>query len=325
MPDIDITGSLLYAFDVGPDGKATSLTAADLGKPAGRQTAYRWIHLDMAHPQLFDWIAAHEDTVVARALTLDDIRPRCTPHDDGMLLMFRGVNLNPESDPEDMVSIRIWVQDKLIISVRRRKLMAVVAIREALEKGKGPKTAGDFIVALADGLIERMDRVITDLSDEVDELEDRSIETADGLRADLADKRRTTIMLRRYIAPQREAIARLSTDSASLFSKNVGISLREIADRITRMVEELDAVRERCGILNDQLTDKRAEEMNRNMLLLSVVAAVFLPLGFLTGLLGVNIAGIPGADFPYSFAIFCGLLIILSFALLWYFRKLKWI
>ena len=130
------------------------------------------------------------------------------------------------------------------------------------------------------------------------------------------------IVLRRYIGPQREALARLASEGFS-FSDDVKSSLRETVDRITRLIEEMDAVRERCSVLNDQLADVRAEEMNRNMMVLSVVAAIFLPLGLITGLLGVNIGGIPGTENPFAFL--CIFMVAMGVAITVFFRKLKWI
>jgi zinc transporter len=57
---------------------------------------------------------------------------------------------------------------------------------------------------------------------------------------------------------------------------------------------------------------------------LSVIAAIFLPLGFLTGLLGINVGGIPGADNPHAFLIFSAMLVIVVFLQVLLFKKLKW-
>ncbi|MFC7290105.1 zinc transporter ZntB [Hirschia litorea] len=315
----------IYAFDVHKDGRVEKLTSLQVVEPHNPDIAYRWVHLDLAHGGTREWIRHHVDDVVARSLTLEDTRPRSARHDDGILLNLRGVNLNPESNPEDMVSIRMWVEKNLVVSVRLRRLMAVVGIREAVESGNPPRTVGCFITDLAAALTERMDPVIGGLSDKVDEMEEMSLVEPEGLRTSLAKLRRTTIMLRRHIGPQREALSKLTSDGLSILDEAQQITLRETLDRITRMVEELDAVRERSAILYDQLSDQRGEEMNRNMLVLSVVAAIFLPLGFLTGLLGVNIGGIPGADNPFAFAAFCVLLAVISLGLMLWFRKKNWI
>ena len=89
---------------------------------------------------------------------------------------------------------------------------------------------------------------------------------------------------------------------------------------MNRFGEELDAIRDRAQIVHDQIMDHRAEGMNERMLVLSVVAAIFLPLGLITRLLGINVGGVPGADNPHAFALVCGLIVVISLALLWWFR-----
>lgn len=313
----------IYAYDIMEDGSARPVD--DIGAPPPSELAYRWIHLDLNSEDVRGWIEHKAGDVVALALTRQDTRPGLNLMDEGAIVILRGVNLNPGSDPEDMVSIRLWVQDRLLISTRMRKLMAVTTIREQIDAGHPPRSPGEFIAALSTGLAERMDPVIAELTDQIDELEEKSVDTAAGLRTALADIRRATIALRRYLAPQRDALARLSTDTSGLLARPVQIRLRETADQVTRLVEELDSVRERCGILNDQLVDRRAEEMNSNMLILSIVAAVFLPLGFLTGLLGINVGGMPGADYQWAFYIVCAICITIAAGLVWWFNRSRWL
>jgi zinc transporter len=77
--------------------------------------------------------------------------------------------------------------------------------------------------------------------------------------------------------------------------------------------------------VQEELAARVSEQINRNMYVLSIVAAVFLPLGLVTGYLGINVGGIPGADWRWAFAIVgLGLLAIAGFEL-WLFRRLKWI
>ncbi len=326
MTEIQNDIGALYAYDIAAStGIATKLAPDNLPTMPKAKSGYRWVHLDLDHDGSRRWIETHTDPVVAESLTLDETRPRCVAHDDGLLLILRGVNLNPASDPEDMVSIRLWVCGHLIISVRRRRLAAVQALREAIETRRGPSTVGAFLVALAAGMTERMAPVIDGLADQVDALEDASLDAPQGLRTELAKLRRTTIALRRYVAPQRDALGHLTLEGRSLLQEQEIIAMRETLDQVTRLVEEMDAIRERCGILHDQLADSRAEQMNRNMMVLSIVAAIFLPLSFLTGLLGVNVGGIPGADSPLAFTILCVLMLFLGSGITWLFKRLGWL
>ncbi|MBI1237600.1 MAG: zinc transporter ZntB [Alphaproteobacteria bacterium] len=312
----------LYACDVLDDGSVAVLESIDAAEPAN--LAFRWIHLDLKTEGVRAWLERNCDPVVALALSRQDTRPTVNPVDNGNIIILRGVNLNPESDPEDMVSIRLWVQPKRIISTRIRRLMAITAIREQIGAGNPPRTIADFLVRLTAGLTERMDPVVAELSDRIDDLEEQSVDRSSGLRSDLAEIRRTVIALRRYIAPQRDVLYRLAGDTSGLLDRATQVRLRETSDQVMRMVEELDSVRDRCAILNDQLVDKRAEEMNTNMMVLSVVAAIFLPLSFLTGLLGINVGGMPGAEFAWAFYIVCGLCLFIGGSLTWWFHRKGW-
>ena len=98
--------------------------------------------------------------------------------------------------------------------------------------------------------------------------------------------------------------------------------LREATERMTRLAEELDAIRDRAQVVQDQILEMRSEAMNRQMLVLSVVAATLLPLGLITGLLGVNVGGIPGSENPWAFWEVCGILVAVSLFQLWLFRKM---
>jgi zinc transporter len=101
--------------------------------------------------------------------------------------------------------------------------------------------------------------------------------------------------------------------------------LRETAERTARYVEDIDAARERALISQEELNNRLAERMNRAMYTLSIVAAIFLPLGLLTGLLGINVGGIPGTENPKAFLIVTVFLVVLAIVLVGWFRKIKWL
>jgi len=144
-----------------------------------------------------------------------------------------------------------------------------------------------------------------------------------NLREALGGLRRQAIMLRRYLAPQRDVLSRLQVEQAGWLGQGHRLHLREIADRITRYVEDLDAARERAAVIQEQLTGRLSEQMNRTMYVLSLVAAIFLPLGLLTGLLGINVGGIPGAENHWAFALVTFMLVVIAAGQIWLFRRTK--
>jgi zinc transporter len=317
---------LVCAYRLDGKGGATALDWDDL--PTGADAAGTWIHLHLEDERAQRWLRQESGLppVLADALLLGETRPRCTAFGDGVLLNLRGVNLNPGADPEDMVSIRLYIDKDRVVSSRRRKLMTVRGIRERLEAGHGPQDTSQFLLQLTEGLLDRMGTVIDDLDDAIDDIEERMLlDVEASIRGDLWQLRQEAISLRRYIAPQRDAITRLEAEASGWIDPHTGQRLREVGDRITRFVEDLDAARERAAILQDELSSRLSETMNRNMYVLSVIAGIFLPLGLLTGLLGINVAGIPGEKWPWAFAAVCIGILVIGVVEYFLFRRLKWI
>ena len=286
-----------------------------------------WLHFDYTLEQTKEWLMQDSklNPVVINALLNDETRPRATTLNEGVLMALRGVNLAPNSDPEDMVSIRIWFTKDKIISTRSRRLLSAKDIAVDFDNGNGPKTPSQFITLLTDNLITRMSDTIYEIEENVSDIEDNILTSSSySLRNELSDLRRQIISLRRYLSPQREAMAQLLSDKVTLFSPEEKIQLRETTDILTRYVEDLDSIKDRAIVCQEELNNTLNEQMNNRMFVLSVVAAIFLPLGFLTGLLGINIGGIPGADNKDAFAIFIFILIVVVAGQVWLFKKKKW-
>ena len=137
--------------------------------------------------------------------------------------------------------------------------------------------------------------------------------------------RRLSISFRRFVAPDRDALTQLTAMAFDWLAEDDKLHIREAADRFARMTEELEAVRERSALLHEQLTDLRAEEIDQRSLLISVVAFIFLPLTFITGLLGMNVQGIPDAQDPWAFWEVVVLCVILGIGVLAWFVRRQWL
>lgn len=319
--------ALAYAFllDGEGGGKALDWPAIDNWDPA---QGLLWIHLDSKNSETQSWLSNKSglNPLTCESLLEQETRPRNIVTDDGLLLILRGVNCNPGADPEDMVAIRMLVTEKRIITIRYRRIMAVQDIRESVATGKGPRSAGEFVVMVTERIADRMGDVISELDDNVDALED-AVLTGESheLRTQIADLRRMTISLRRYIAPQRDVLARLLHDRIPWIGEIDHAHLREVAERTARFVEDIDSARDRASITHEELNNKLSEQMNKAMYTLSIVAAIFLPLGLLTGLLGINVGGIPGTENMWAFTIVTAVLVVLGIGLVLLFKKIKWL
>ncbi|MDA8855850.1 hypothetical protein N9I82_01860 [Alphaproteobacteria bacterium] len=136
--------------------------------------------------------------------------------------------------------------------------------------------------------------VVTSLGEEMDDLEEGVLYgSANALREQVVSIRKKAIIFKRYMALQRDSITNLLETKIDWFADHNHHNMIEAHDNITRFVEELDSVRERSQVISNEVTNILTERLNKNMYALSVVAAIFLPLGFLTGLLGINYINLP--------------------------------
>lgn len=318
---------IINAYHIKGDGYGRLLQGDDIAKVI-RDDALAWVHLDANNPDSRRWLEreiTYLDKIILDALLAEETRPRIMEFDQGALLILRGVNLNENSSPEDMISIRLWIDEHRIISLQKRPLRAVKELKEALEQGKGPKDSGDFISDLTAKLFEKMEPIFSDLDERLDDIEEKIIDEPDVTeRAELTLIRKQAIIFRRYIAPQRDVMMYLRASELPWIRPADKRQMQESLDRVTRYTEDLDAIRERSQIVKDELASILSDKMNKNMYVLSVIAAIFLPLGFFTGLMGINIGGMPGVEDDQAFWIFSGVLVLLVLFQVILFKKLKW-
>jgi zinc transporter len=318
--------ALIYGFDLDGKGGGTQLGWSDIQGPP-TSGGLTWIHLDLAAPETSAYVRARSglEEEAADVLLAEHTRPRIVQFDDGVVVILRGINFNPGAEPDDMVSIRIWASEHLVVSCRKLPLLAVQDVSHAIERERGPCNSGELLATIADRLAERMDDVIEGLEDESDALEERVEEgQIKQINAALADLRRTFIGLRRYLTPQRDALLRLAAVKPDWLAEEDRNWLRELADQTTRYLEALEAARDRATVTQEELLQRLSEKTEQRMYLLSVVTAVFLPLGLITGILGVNVGGIPGAETPWAFLLLCVITACLLGLELWYLRRNRW-
>jgi len=314
-----------YVLDGKGGGRALDWNGVRAWKPGD---GVFWIHLQWDEKTASAWVRDESglDPLVADALLEEDTRPRCVVHEDGMMVILRGVNMTPGAEPSDMVSVRVWIDAKRVISMRRASSLAVQDIANALAGGKGPHDSGEFLVMLAQRLTDRVLPVEDEIGEGLDDLEDALV--ADELETvgeKLAPLRRETIALRRHLSPQRDALLRLYGDSEDWLTARQRARIREIADRVFRIVEEVDTMRERAAIIQDERRTRISERTEHNIYVLSIIATIILPLTFVTGLFGMNVGGVPGEEAAWAFYIVSGTLIAVGVLMALYFHLRRWL
>jgi zinc transporter len=293
---------------------------------AYRGPGFVWTHVESASddqiPVLF---SADIPDIAAHALVATETRPRCDRIEEGAIVNIRGPAAVETEDSDRLVSVRMWARAGKVDSVTRRPLAATEKVTALMLAGR-ILDPGDLVAGFAREISARLDPQVADLGDQLDDCESALV---DGnkfkLRGTITGIRSEAIAYRRFVAPNRDALLTLAALDFDWLAEDDRLHIREAADRFARMAEELEAVRERSALLHEQLTDLRAEEIDQRSLLISMVAFIFLPLTFITGLLGMNVEGIPYAHTHWAFwgvVAFCTLVGLVVLA--WFIRK-RWI
>lgn len=321
---------LLHALVLDGHGGARPIDYQNLDRLVLGDTESLWLHWDRSSELARTWLETNSglSDFACDLLLEENTRPRLVMlPDDAVLLFMRGLNLNPDAVPEDMVSLRIHASERRVISLRLRPLRATEEVLRHLSQGRGPRTASDVLLYLADSLTERIDELVVQLGEQIDREEDR-------LEADPRYKpgqdgmfslRRTAASLRRFLLPQRELYSQMTRNRLPWSTAEDTDYWNELSNRLVRFIEELDLVRERVNLVLEAEQRRRSDRMTRTMYLLGITTGFFLPMTFVTGLLGMNVGGIPGADNPYGFIAAC--LVVGGIAVLqwWVFRLLRWL
>lgn len=308
------------------DGHPVELDFVGAGAQAGAAN-FTWFHLNGREAAARDWLDAQSDIpdVARRALLARETRPRSDTIGKGALINLRGLGATPDDDPDPLVSIRFWAQAGRVISLTFRSPLALDPVIARFMAG-AIKDPGDLVSAMAQAITEDLDPYIAAFGDTLDDVE--TMLESDGLwvlRRKVNHVRTDAIGYRRFVAPQRTALERLANEPCDWLDSDDRMHLRDAADRFARMAEELESVRERAAIVHDELTDLRAEQMDSRSLIISVVAFVFLPLTFLTGLLGMNVEGIPFAKEAWAFWGVVGVCVAIALAVVVYFVRRHWL
>jgi zinc transporter len=286
------------------------------------------VHIDVKHANALRWLREHSGLppMVQDALVEARVSPRLDQRGDSMLMILKGVNFTPGALATDMVALRLWTDGQRVITCRREHVRATSDLQRSINAGDGPVDAGGIITQLADLMVSHMEDLIHDqfeATHHIGRLSDTK--PAEDLVSQLAHLRRVMIRMRRLLGPQQRALARLAESRPYWFSDADRALAREVAYQTLQYIEGLDAAQEIGEITQDEILQRSTEKTERRLFSLTVITAIFLPLTFITGLLGVNLAGIPDADDPLSFLLLCIFLGVLVGLQLWYLRRKGWL
>jgi len=287
-----------------------------------------WLHLRRHAPEVEPWLkndlGIPEPT--AELLVSDSTRPRALREGNSLIATLRGINFNPSAQPEDMISLQLWSDGARLITLRKAPMQTPRDVCAALDSGHGPTDAGNAITAIVEQLVMRMNQTIVEMNGQIDALEGLDVEDDyEEILPRITAIRRNALALKRHMAPQHEALDWISRDAPDWFEEHDRREIAESIDRLRRYLDDIDISKESALVLQDELRARSLASNEHATYMLTIVAGIFLPLGFLTGLMGINVGGMPGVDDGEAFWIVVAICLGIMALQLFLFWRWKWL
>lgn len=213
-------------------------------------------------------------------------------------------------------------------------------VRERIRSGRGMirKSGADYLAyALLDSIIDHYFPVIEELSEEMEDLEDRMLETPSrAMVIDLHGHRRNLTQIRRLVWPMRDVVNALLHDGSAFVTQPTRVFLRDCYDHTVQLMDLVDSLRELTTSLMELYHSSVGLRTNEIMRVLTVITSVFIPLTFVVGVYGMNFApddgdgmhlplNMPELYHPFGYVGVMVFMLLIALGQLWFFRKMKWL
>ncbi|PYR76962.1 MAG: magnesium and cobalt transport protein CorA [Acidobacteria bacterium] len=290
-----------------------------------------WVDLFNPTPDegrlLSDVFHFHELAVEDALSTSND--PKVESYGDYLYLILHAIDFKAPEHCFKTHDIDFFLGKTYLVTVhtdesRSIEHMADICGRNAMALGEGPAALMHRII---DMVVDNYRPEIDKLNERLDALEKEVFEKSNPrLARDILDFKRDVASLRRIVQPQRDVVGRLARREFPFIDETVAYRFRDVHDHLVRLVDEAMFFQDRITSLLDAHLSIVSNQLNSVMKILTVIATVFMPLTFITGLYGMNV------DLPHfglggtrMFWLLMGLMMGISGVMLWYFRRQGWI
>ena len=266
-------------------------------------------------------------------LVLEDIvsprqRPKVEYFDGYIYIVMRMLHFDKAGEM-DNEQLSIVLGPDYVLTFQERSGDVFEPVRERIRHGRGRirKLGPDYLAyALMDIMVDTYFAMLESYGETIEALEEellhdpspKSLEKVTGLKRDM-------LYLRKAVWPLRELISSLLRDESPLISETVRTFMRDVYDHAIQVIDTVETLRDVLSGLHDFYLSSLSFKMNEVMKVLTIVGTIFIPLGFLAGIFGMNFDRMPELHWRYGYAMFWLFVLFLAGGMLWYFRCKKWL
>jgi zinc transporter len=316
-----------FAYAISTSGVSRQLILEDIDVNA-HSGEILWIDLDPQDKANTSRILEQlkPDLSVTEALSQSSQRPRIDAFDDHIYISLRDVNLTKSETPEDMVNLRAVLFQNSLVTFHTREMKSGTKLQGDVNRGIKGITVSALLSRLIKYMNDQLSKEVEGLAEAITGLEEASVSgDIQSQQEQLSELRRTLIGFQKYLIPQSSVLQELWEANVKWLKKKERSQLKNQAERISSLVGELEHLRQRASVLQEEIKSAHSEQMNRSMYRLTLVATILLPLSLFAGLMGANVGGMPFANSQYGFLFICLMSVGVGAITFGIMKLLKWI
>jgi len=259
-----------------------------------------------------------------------DQRPKMVDGGSYVFVVLKMLRFDPAHEGSILAEqLSLVLKGNTLLTFQERKGDVFEPVRERIRKSQGRirSVGADYLMyALLDTVVDNYIQLIERLGERVEDVDEAILEDEhEGVLERITRYTREMNYLRKAIRPSREAFQQLARADSDLIHEVTGPFLRDLNDLTTQAGEAIDTYRE---MLTDQLNTYRTAvgmKLNEIMKVLTIFAAIFIPLTFIAGIYGMNFEYLPELHFKYAYFVLWGLMLAVAAAMLVFFRRRGWL
>jgi magnesium transporter len=290
-----------------------------------------WINIDGLHQiDVIEKIGKHFNL---HPLLLEDVintdrRPKVEEYDDHLFLIMKMLYMNENTSYVESEQVSLVIGSNFVISFQEREGDVFDPIRDRLRKNKGRirKSGSDYLAySLLDTVIDHYFTVLEIMSEKMEAIEQTLLSYPTRETLDLIHRlKKDMVLLRKSVWPLREVMGSLERCESSLINKSSIIYLRDAYDHVIQVIDTIESLRDTVTGMLDIYLSNMSNKTNEVMKILTIFAAIFIPLTFIVGVYGMNFVNMPELQWRYGYFIVWGLIIVITIGLVVFFKTRKW-
>lgn len=266
-------------------------------------------------------------------LVLEDIlntetRPKIEITDDYLFIVMKLITYNAEHKILESEQVSFILGDSFVFSFMERNDEIFNPIRERItnQLGKVRKRGSDYLLyVLMDVVVDQFFLALEKVDERIESLDDEVLNAPEKSQVEkIYNLKNLLLMLRRSAAPMREIVNQLIKDEGDLIDDSTVPYLRDLYDHTIHISESIELQREITTGLMETYLSMMSNKMNEVMKVLTVIATIFIPLTFIVGIYGMNFKYLPELEWPWAYFAVWGVMISVTLAMLYYFKRKDW-